>query len=66
LLVAVKKRVGCEEEVKIAKYVYYNFEWMEISRQNIENVIKGKKNGQKGQNKNKNAKNKKEEEKQPK
>jgi hypothetical protein len=45
---AVRKRTGCEEEIKIAKYVYYNFEWMEVSRLNIESVVKGKKSGQKG------------------
>jgi len=42
LLTAIGKEVGCEE-VSIAKYFNYNFEWVEISVENIEKMNKGKK-----------------------
>ena len=53
---AVKTRVGIVEPIKVIKYVNYDFEWVEISKENIEIITKKKKNNQKGgQKKEKNA-----------
>lgn len=56
LIEAVKLKVGAGEAIKIIKYVNYDFEWVEISRDNIEKIMKKKKSNQKGgQKKEKNA-----------
>jgi hypothetical protein len=50
---AVKAKVGVADPIKVIKYVNYDFEWVEISKENIERLMKRKKNGgnQKGQKK---------------
>lgn len=40
---AVKNKVGVTESIKIIKYFNYDFEWAEISRENIEKIINKKK-----------------------
>jgi hypothetical protein len=53
---AVKAKVGATETIKVIKYVNYDFEWVEISKENIERIFKKKKNNPKGaQKKEKNA-----------
>ena len=44
---AIAAKVGITESIKAIKYMNYDFEWIEISRENIEKVSKKKKGGQK-------------------
>lgn len=43
---AIKAKIGTQEELFITKYFHYNFEWVQLSRKNIETLAKTKKNNQ--------------------
>ena len=43
---AVKARVGVQEDLIIIKYFHYNFQWIELSRKQIEELAKEKKKTQ--------------------
>lgn len=44
---AISAKVGATEPIKAIKYMNYDFEWIEISKENIEKVSKKKKGNQK-------------------
>lgn len=58
LAAAVKKKLGFEEteSLRIAKYVHYDFEWIEISEKYIEKYLKSKAGNKKEGNNNGNNK----------
>lgn len=43
-MAAVRQSVGVaeEDEIKVIKYIHYNFEWLEVSEKTIDNFLKGK------------------------
>ena len=45
LMEAAQKKIECEVPIKLVKYFHYDFEWVEISRENIDKVAKGRKKG---------------------
>lgn len=44
---AIAVKVGVTEPIKAIKYMNYDFEWIEISKENIEKLSKKKKGNQK-------------------
>jgi hypothetical protein len=65
---AVKAKLEAKEDIFITKYVHHDFEWVELSRSNLEALIKrkkGKQQGKKGQAKKEEGGKKQEEVKQP-